>query len=321
MRNSIKAIIAIFAIIITIIAPSRATDLLDTFNGASIITVSSEYSDEWSARNLLDRKTPKGWCSAKGSPFPHIIVMELKQLSRLEDLTFSNSSAQEDSYPGISARKFQLFVSTTSPTDGFKLVLENEAGRESNRSFRVDPPAPARWIKLVILSNYGNPFYTEVMKLWAYGTPLQPEGAPLNLLDGAEVLSASSQHNDSWSAKLLLDKTIEKGWCSAAKSPFPHTIVLELRDIVKITKFVIDNRGAQESSYPGISARHFKLYATPLSKSYGYKLVLEGEAAQRARKEFSLDAPISARWLQLEILSNWGNSDYTEIMELEAYSE
>lgn len=322
MRNLIGAIIVL--VVILTINPLIATgtkDLLDKNNGAFIVSASSEYGGTWMAQYLLDKMTSNGWCSESGKPFPHTIIIELKQLSRIDEFTIDNKNAQESGYPGISARRFELYFSTTSSDRGYQLALKGEAWKEDQRHFKIDPPANARWIKLVIISNWGNPDYTEVMKIWAYGVPLQPEEAGSNPLDGATVISTSSQYDDSWSGNLLLDKTTEKGWCSAADSAFPHTIVIELKDIDRIKKFVIDNRGAQESGYPGISARRFELYASPLSKSYGHMLVLTGEAAQGARREFSLDTPVNARWLKLVILSNWGNASYTEIMELEAYAD
>jgi outer membrane protein OmpA-like peptidoglycan-associated protein len=46
------------------------------------------------------------------------------------------------------------------------------------------------------------------------------------------------------------------------------------------------------------------------------------EAAKGARKEFQLaPAGTVAQWLKLEVASNWGHAEYTELMELEAYGE
>lgn len=143
----------------------------------------------------------------------------------------------------------------------------------------------------------------------------------LDIAGGAVLLSASSEYNQKWAGMLLLDGSTETGWCSAKGNPHPNTFVIELAGTVALGSFFIDNTKAQESGYPGISARQFKLYSSTVSAKEGFQLILEGEAAKGTRKKFTIENPTPGRWLKLEVLSNWGNSQYTELMELEAYGE
>jgi outer membrane protein OmpA-like peptidoglycan-associated protein len=143
----------------------------------------------------------------------------------------------------------------------------------------------------------------------------------LDIASGAVVLTATSEYNESWAALLLLNGTPDTGWCSAESQAYPNTIMMELSRPFQLQEFVIDNSKAQESGYPGISARKFELYASTKSRKEGFDLVYSGEAAKGERKVFTLDKPAKAQWLKLVVLSNWGNPAYTEIMELEAYGE
>jgi len=143
----------------------------------------------------------------------------------------------------------------------------------------------------------------------------------LDIASGAVVLTATSEYNEKWAALLLLNGTPDTGWCSGENKAYPNTIMMELSRQFQLTEFVIDNTKAQESNYPGISARKFELYASTQSSAEGFNLVYSGEAAKGERKVFVLDKPAKAHWLKLVVLSNWGHALYTEIMELEAYGE
>ena len=118
-----------------------------------------------------------------------------------------------------------------------------------------------------------------------------------------------------------MDGTEVTGWSSTKGYPCPNTLVIELPRQYLLTSFVIENTGADESGFPGISARHFVLYASTDSYDEGFELVLSSEAAKGERKVFELEEPTEARWLKFAILSNWGNGAHTQVMELEAYGE
>jgi outer membrane protein OmpA-like peptidoglycan-associated protein len=143
----------------------------------------------------------------------------------------------------------------------------------------------------------------------------------LDLAEGAVVLSATSRYNEKWDPLLLIDGTTATGWCSAKGKAYPNHIMIELARTFRLKEFCIDNTDAQESGYPGISAREFKLYASTLSSKDGFQLIYAGEAAKGKRKVFDLETTPEARWIKLEVLSNWGDNQYTEIMELEAYGD
>ena len=143
----------------------------------------------------------------------------------------------------------------------------------------------------------------------------------LDLDSGALVISATTQYGGRWNAQALLDASNLTGWSSAKGYPYPNEFLIELPRQCALASFVVDNTGAEESNFPGISARHFALYGSTTSKDEVVELILSGEAEKGKRKVFAFDEPTEIRWLKLAILSNWGNPSHTQLMELEGYGE
>jgi OmpA family/Sad1 / UNC-like C-terminal len=139
----------------------------------------------------------------------------------------------------------------------------------------------------------------------------------LDLASGAVLISYTSEYSDGWGSLLLLDGTSSRGWCSSA--PNPNTFVIELAAPSTINKLVFDTTDSQEPSYPGISAREIEVYGSTKSAEEGFTKIGAFEAAKGGRKEFPLTPPATAQWLKFVVLSNWGQKEYTELMELEAY--
>jgi len=158
-------------------AYQRGDDLLGLDAGAVVLSSSSQY-DSWPALALLDDDETTGWASRQGQVGPHTIVIELPQRYALESIGFDTSHSQETDYPGISARQIEIWLSTASAQDGFELVSTVEATQGGRDTFPLPLGVEARWIKLVIVTNWGNEEFTELMELEAYGIlvgdPLPP---------------------------------------------------------------------------------------------------------------------------------------------------
>ncbi len=151
-------------------------DPLDLASGAVIVEFSSQYGGgEWSAMATIDGTTKTGWSSAQGAPFPHRFVIELARRLRLTTFTIDNSTAQESGYPGISAKDIEIQVSASSAAAGFRRVLLGQARRGARTVFRLPPGTEARWLAVLVHSNWGHQEYTEIMEFEAAGAPV---GAP-----------------------------------------------------------------------------------------------------------------------------------------------
>ena len=164
----------------TVVVQAEDPDLLDLAEGALVLSHSSEYNEVWSALLLIDGTTSKGWCSKQSAPFPHEFVVELAAPTRLKTLSLDNTNAQEGSNPGISAKDVEIWVSSEGPDAGFKKVATVEVPKGARLDHALPSGTEGRWLKLRILSNYGEPQYTELMELSASGTAMKrPEQPPL----------------------------------------------------------------------------------------------------------------------------------------------
>jgi outer membrane protein OmpA-like peptidoglycan-associated protein len=175
MRLRIAVVTAVLAGA-ALAAPPAASriDRLDFASGALVVLASSEYGGRWGAIKLLDGGTEKGWCSEGGAPLPHMLVVELPQPFALTAIAADNTGAQDEGYPGISSRAITVYGSAESAEDGFVQLAALEAPRGGRREVTLPQAVTARWLKIVVGSNWGHAEYTELMELEAYGEPVGP---------------------------------------------------------------------------------------------------------------------------------------------------
>lgn len=141
----------------------------------------------------------------------------------------------------------------------------------------------------------------------------------LDLANGAVVLSATSEYDQTlWSALSLVDGTTAAGWATENGNVEPHTFVIELARNVRLRSLAIDDRGVDGA---GRGARRIELWGASDSADGTYRLLASGEAQDDARTAFDIDDNDGVRWLKLVAQDNWGDANYIEIMELEAYGE
>lgn len=155
-------------------------NLASAANGAKIAGFSSNYDGFWDVTNLIGGSENWAgdlpvWCTESNAPFPHWAVIELPRKSWLTTLIFNSVIPDEGSgWPGISAKDVRLEVSTTSATEGFRTVAGFQLERNKNYQIVHIAPAEARWLKLVITSNWGHAEYTELGKLGAFDDGTRP---------------------------------------------------------------------------------------------------------------------------------------------------
>lgn len=158
-------------------------------NGAKIAAYSSNFTGDWDVTNLIGGNENwagdlPAWCTESNAPFPHWAVIELPKKAWLTTLIFDNIIPDEGSgWPGISAKDVRLEVSTSSDKEGFKTVASFQLERNRNNQLVHIAPVEARWLKIVITSNWGHAEYTELGKLGAFDDGTRPA-------DIAEALKA-----------------------------------------------------------------------------------------------------------------------------------
>lgn len=151
-------------------------------SGARIEAFSSEFGSGWEAANLTPARSdfdaggapqrPLIWSSASMAPFPHWILFRFEKPTWFTSFVFDNFLAEEADHPGISAREIELWVGdapeTLTRVASFQLA-RNAAGQR----VKVEP-VQARYVRLVVLSNYGHPWYTELGATRAFDDGSRP---------------------------------------------------------------------------------------------------------------------------------------------------
>jgi outer membrane protein OmpA-like peptidoglycan-associated protein/ankyrin repeat protein len=146
-----------------------------------------------------------------------------------------------------------------------------------------------------------------------------PRANLLEFANGAVIVAVSSVYNDAWGILNLADGSTQHGWSSAENAAFPHTFVFELPQAHAITSVAVDNTGDQNGSYAGISSKGIAVYGSTTSATEGFSELVSFEAQRGGRKEVHLNTSIAVQWLKFVVNSNWGNAEFTEVMEFEAY--
>ena len=146
----------------------------------------------------------------------------------------------------------------------------------------------------------------------------------LLMKNGGVILAHTGQYDKEFPVNAMIEGNLLNYWASGKPGPkgwTPQSFVIELDREYELSRLAVDNREIDEKAYPGVSARKLRFSASTESSQSGWQPVSLMEAAQFGRKEEILDKPVRARWLKIEILSNYGNKSYTEINELEAYGK
>ncbi|WP_419603416.1 discoidin domain-containing protein [Thiolapillus sp.] len=146
----------------------------------------------------------------------------------------------------------------------------------------------------------------------------------LLMKNGGVILAHTGQYDKEFPVNAMIEGNLLNYWASGKPGPkgwTPQSFVIELDREYELSRLAVDNREIDEKAYPGVSAHKLRFSASTESSQSGWQPVSLMEAAQFGRKEKILDKPVRARWLKIEILSNYGNKSYTEINELEAYGK
>jgi hypothetical protein len=115
---------------------------------------------------IVDDNPDTVWKSGYQTNFPHTFVLELPVECTISALSFNNQGKKSP------AKDIEISVSLRSASSGFevatKIVL---VPGEIGQGFSLKPAKRARWIKLRVLSNYGDPDFTTLGDVEMVGRP------------------------------------------------------------------------------------------------------------------------------------------------------
>jgi outer membrane protein OmpA-like peptidoglycan-associated protein len=82
-----------------------------------------------------------------------------------------------------------------------------------------------------------------------------------------------------------------------------------------------NNEITDESSYKGISVKDVEVYVSTSSATSGFNHVVSFRLEQNKNNQLVKITPVQARWVKLDITSNYGFEGYTEFGQLGAYDD
>lgn len=170
----------IFAAALLAAAVIAPVNVFSIANGGVVVSTTGDYSMGWSSIQLIDGDARTGWCAPEHKK-AGTIVIELAQPYRLRAIALDNAAAQESGYGGISARNVEIWTSSVSATAGFTKITAIEVPKGARREAALSSPVVARWVKVVVLSNWGNADWTELAEVEGFGEPAGPRPQPPNV--------------------------------------------------------------------------------------------------------------------------------------------
>lgn len=160
-------------------------------NGAHLAGFSSEFGSGWEAANLTPSRSDFDdagapvrsfiWSSASMAPFPHWVTIRLDRPTWITTLAFDNFLVEEPDHPGISAREIEVWIGPDEAALTKRAAFELERNK-SGQIVRLEP-VKAGAVKLVIRSNYGHPWYTELGATEAFDDGSRPQTLEQALAD------------------------------------------------------------------------------------------------------------------------------------------
>ncbi len=158
-------------------------DLLRMDRGAVILAYTGQYNEQFPASAIIDGRLRDYWASSAhdlAGVQPDSFIIELRRTYRLRTLVVDNRQDDEEQYPGVSAKEVKFYASIQSHKGPWKVITVVKGKPFARTEKQLDKPVAARWLKVEVLSNHGNPSYTEITELEAYGDPVGKEPPPVD---------------------------------------------------------------------------------------------------------------------------------------------
>lgn len=179
--------IAFLCVIVPVMAmlPARAdnapqdTNLLSWGAGALVVQAPPSYADSgaWSPESLLDELPGTGWATKDGDLTPKVFVFEMAVKSSISSLGFDTAQAEN---PGRAAKDVKVEISDNKDGGYTVIAMLSLAQARDHQKFPLKAPATGRYLRLTVLSNWGDAKYIEIMNVFAYGNPLVKRPPPDN---------------------------------------------------------------------------------------------------------------------------------------------
>jgi outer membrane protein OmpA-like peptidoglycan-associated protein len=172
--------------------PARAAELVNllALGEGALVAVEPESYGGWGPAHLLDDAAGSGWAGVEGATGGQIFVFELAETAILERFEFDQTCLDGDRR---GARRVRIAVSIAAKDSGFTTVVEATlAERLDGQRFAPKAEVPARFVRLEVVDNHGDPEWVELCALRGYGE--RPAATQLGDVSGTYESSYSKFH-------------------------------------------------------------------------------------------------------------------------------
>jgi hypothetical protein len=300
-------------------------------NGGYIVAVSEEL-DCCPADRLIDGyKLDLGeWWTGAPAQFPQVVVLGLAgEQAQTIDRVVLNAWTSEWRYAWV--KDFETYVSDSSPDlEDMGWVGSYELEHLGiDQTFAFDP-VQARYVALVVTSNYGN---TEGITLNEFEVYAAPPGAVAtapfypsglgNLVaaeNGGRIVDYSSEDSDDWSVEHLVDgeRDTETSWSSAEEIDSLQYVIFSFPegDSFLVNRVVLN---PYSDSYQEDWVQEFELWGSDTSADLEAMQHLGTFRLEQVGEDqvFTLE-PVLLRYIALVPTSNYGGTEYA-LNEFEVY--
>jgi len=181
----LSASVAALCLLLFASAPAAAEGGRDPVNllswgaGALLVQRPPSYSEtgDWSPDGLLDELPKTGWATKSGDLTPKVFVFELADPSEIASLAFDTASVENK---GRGAKDLKVEIADRKDGPFKEIATPSLAPLQDRQAFALKAPATGRYLRLTVLSNWGDDKYMELMSIYAYGKPLVQRALPDN---------------------------------------------------------------------------------------------------------------------------------------------
>jgi len=283
--------------------PTPAQASLANASLAGSTQTSDDFYGLWTGVNAVDGDPTSWWQTAFNTPAPHWLVVDLGD----ETTLYRSRLLQDSSYAVAQDYTIELSRSAAfNPADTVTIQIDGNA--QLDRTDEFPYPVQARYARLTIETPVNGSFF-RIKEFELLGTD------PRNLALGS-VATASDDFYGFWTADLAVDGDPGSHWQSAANTPGPHWLQLDLGTSSSINRVV-----ATFPTYTVPTDYRWQFSSTGdfdnTALQAPYEVIVSGNSERTITH--SLKTPVQARYIRLLIEVPAGGTQFFRIPELEVH--
>ncbi|BBE31505.1 hypothetical protein OSSY52_16460 [Tepiditoga spiralis] len=246
-------------------------------------------------------KNNSKWCAIGKEP--HWIMVDLGQIEIIDKFIIKHAEEGGEN-PEWNTKDFYIEVSNDKKT--WKKIIDIKGNKKGVTEYLIKP-IKARYAKLTVTkATQGGDTAARIYEFQVLGYKTHK----LNKAAGKEAIASGCVSTET--PNLAVDRDNKTKWCAVGKEP--HWILIDLKDIIAINKFIIKHAqaGGESAEY---NTKDFYIEVSNDKKTW--KKVVDIKGNKKGITE-NIIKPVEARYVKLTVTkATQGGDTATRIYELE----